>query len=238
MRVAVILIQQRPVHADDPPVAVPTCVASLAAPAPAIGEDDAVGHLEDATRRHIARVPRALRAVLQRVDRDRVDLAHEAREVEVVDRHVQDKRAGHLIAEATEVRAQVEVTVHRRQIAEIAGADRAPADVMLAVPSAGLARHEHLPGRFGCRDHAARLVHAASHRLLADDVTPRLKRRAGDLAVRFRHSEIHDEVGVVLVEHRPHIRRGLGIDLVLLELALRALDVEIDHREHVDFLIL
>ena len=90
----------------------------LGAPTAAVGVDDAVGHLEDRHGRGVVIVPGAGRVPLVAVDRGRVGAGDQPRCVEGVDRHVEQQHVLHAVAEAAEVRADVEVAVDGRDLAD------------------------------------------------------------------------------------------------------------------------
>jgi len=98
----VTLIDQRAPIADEAPVALPARVASFRAPAPPVGEDHAVVHLEDAACGSVTFVPGTLGIELLRIDGNRIEARHVPHQVEVVDRHIEDQWTRHLIPESAE----------------------------------------------------------------------------------------------------------------------------------------
>ncbi len=77
----------------------------------------------------------------------------------MVDCHVQNQRAVHLVAKAAEVRADVEVAVSRGESADLAGRQGARHDRVGSVPSPRLAHHVELARAFGGRHHPPGLIH-------------------------------------------------------------------------------
>ena len=231
-----MVVEQRAPVADEAPVAVPGGGAALGAPAPAVGEDHALRHLEDAARGVVALGPRAVGVELVGVDRDGIHSAQVAGQVEVVDGHVQDQRAFHLVAEAPEVAAEVEVAVDRRDRADLAGRHHPPHPLVPRVPAAGLADHVHPARRLGRLDHPPRLGHARGHGLLADHVAARRQGRAGDRTVGLGNGEVDDEVRANIGQRGLEVRRGGAVQIVLGDSRLGGLDVQVHHADDLDLL--
>ena len=105
-----------PFHAapltDDAPIALPCCREAFRAPAAAVGVDKTIGHLEDRNSRCIVIVPRARGIPFFTVHGDGISIGKETGRVERVNGHIQEQHVLHVITEATEVRADVEIAVY------------------------------------------------------------------------------------------------------------------------------
>src|SRR6185437_6864959 len=138
-----------------PPVRVPGGLLPLGAPTAAVGEAEAVRHLEDGGGRGGACVPTPTRVELLAIHRHGIRSREKASGVKGVDRHVEQQGAGYLVAEAAEVRANIEVAVEDAEWANLLS-DQSAKRGKLRMIATALRDHIQFPRLFRGRYHGPR----------------------------------------------------------------------------------
>ena len=117
----------------------------------------------------------------------------------MMDGHVQDQRAGHLVAEPAKVRSDVEIAVERGKLADLSVREQIVVGVDLRLVTVVLDHGVDAPRLFGGGDHFLRVLHAVGQRLFAEHMAAVRERGQGHAVMGFRDCAI---------AHGIRLRRG------------------------------
>ena len=150
-----------------------------------------------------------------------------------MDRHVQQQHVRHVVTEAAEMCADVEVTVYGGHPADGAGGQEAAQAANIGVEAAVLHHGVDLAGRLSNFDRLPSVRHGIGQWLLAQDVAAVAQRLQGDAQVRLRYSAVEDDVGA---RGRQHSLEVVGHDrvvpAVLLGSGPRGLLADVHEADH------
>ncbi len=225
-REAVAIPQRGAELAARPPRRVPRGLLGRAAPASGVDEPRTPGQLEDGGRGGVAGVPAPRRVVLVAVHTDRFVAGEETRAVKRVDRHVEDERVRHRVAETAEVWRLEEGRGQDPESAELP--DLTAVREQVRVVATVLADHEQPVVRLCRGDHLQRFGERGGQRLLAEDRQPAAERLHRHRVVGIGHGHVDHGVGTNLVDELVQGSRDRHSgDAQLLQRRLRRGDVEV-----------